>query len=78
MIFIKSENEQIKVGKSNVVTFMEKLHQIKDSAEDDKIIIRCWALTDTLMRMVLHYDIDDLMMNAAVCKLRYVIKQFDT
>lgn len=56
---------------------MKRLHQVNDSNEDDKIIIRCLALTESVLRMVLYYDIDDLMMTAAIRKLRYVIKQLD-
>lgn len=56
---------------------MKRLHEVNDSYEDDKIIIRCLALTERLLRMVLYYDIDDSMMNAAIRKLRYVIKQLD-
>lgn len=73
MIFI---NVNFESGVS-AVTFMEKLHQVNDPDKDDKIIIRCLALTETLVRMVLYYDIDDSMMDAAIRKLRYVIKQLD-
>lgn len=58
-------------------TLMKRLHQVNDSDEDDKIIIRCLALTKTLFRMVVYYDIDDSKVSAAVRKLRYVIKQLD-
>lgn len=50
---------------------------MNDSNEDDKIIIRCLALTERMLRMVLYYDIDDSMVIAAIRKLRYVIKQLD-
>lgn len=73
MIFINVNSEK---GVS-AVTFMKRLHQVNDSDEDDRIIIRCLALTETLIRMVLHYDIDDSMVDAAIRKLRYVIKQLD-
>ncbi|XP_077272622.1 uncharacterized protein LOC143903100 [Temnothorax americanus] len=58
-------------------TFMKRLHQVNDFNDDDKIIIRCLALTERLVRMVLHYDIDDSMVAAAIRKLRYVIKELD-
>lgn len=74
IIFINVNSER---GVS-AVTFKERLHQVNDSDEDDRIIIRCLALTETLVRMVLHYDIDDSMMDAAIRKLRYVIKQLDS
>jgi len=61
----------------SAVTLMKRLHQVNDSNENDKIIIRCIALTKELLRMVLYYDIDDSMVTAAVRKLRYVIKQLD-
>ncbi|XP_029170545.1 uncharacterized protein LOC114940189 [Nylanderia fulva] len=73
MIFINVNFER---GVS-AVTFMERLHQVKDFDEDDRIIVRCMALTKTLVRVVLHYDIDDSMMDAAIRKIRYVIKQLD-
>lgn len=58
-------------------TLMTRLHQVSDSDEADKIIIRCLALTERLLRMVLYYDIDDRMMFAAIHKLQYVIRQLD-
>jgi len=58
-------------------TFMERLHEVNDSNQDDKIIIRCLALTERVLRMVLYYDIDDSIMTNAIRKLRYVIKQLD-
>ncbi|KAL6440236.1 hypothetical protein ACFW04_003074 [Cataglyphis niger] len=62
----------------SAVTFMKRLHQVDNSnSKDDKIIIRCLALTEILVRMVLHYDIDDSMVDAAIRKLRYVIKELD-
>ncbi|KAL6267359.1 hypothetical protein P5V15_000434 [Pogonomyrmex californicus] len=61
----------------SATTFMKRLHQVNDPYEDDKIIIRCLALTERLLRMALYYDIDDTMMTAAIRKLRYVIKQLD-
>jgi len=70
---------QMKTNKDNTpaVTFMERLHQVNDSVIDDKVIIRCLALTDTIVRMVLHYDITDSMVDTAICKLKHVIKQLD-
>ncbi|XP_011643838.1 probable low-specificity L-threonine aldolase 2 [Pogonomyrmex barbatus] len=61
----------------SATTLMKRLHQVNDPYEDDKIIIRCLALTERLLRMALYYDIDDTMMTAAIRKLRYVIKQLD-
>lgn len=58
-------------------TFTKRLHEVKDSHENDKIIVRCLALTKKLLRIVLYYDIDDSMMIAAARKLQYVIKQLD-
>lgn len=58
-------------------TFMKRLHEVNDSNEDDKIIVRCLALTEKLLRIVLYYDINDSMMTAAIRKLQYVIKQLD-
>lgn len=58
-------------------TLMKRLQEVKDSNEDDKIIIRCLAITKKILRMVLYYDIDDSMMTAAIRKLQYVIKQLD-
>lgn len=68
MIFVNSECV-------SAIDFMKRLHQVNGSDEDDRIIIRCIAMTDKLLRIVLHYDIDDAMMNAAIRKLKYVIKE---
>lgn len=80
MIFVnvKSNMEQPETNAdSPAMAFLERLHQVNESDEDDKIIIRCLALTDTLVRMVLHCDIDDSMVHAAIRKLRYVINHWD-
>lgn len=74
MVFI---NVNVDNGVS-AVTFMRRLHQVNDSNNDDRIIIRCLALTKTLVRLVLYRDIDDSMVDAAVRKLKYVIKQLDS
>lgn len=73
MIFINVDVD----GGVSAVTLMKRLHQVDDSDKDDKIIIRCMALSETLVRLVLHYDIDDSMVDAAIRKLKYVIKLLD-
>lgn len=73
MIFI---NVNVDSGVSAVM-LMKRLYQVDDSDKDDKIIIRCLALTETLIRIVLYYDIDDSMVDAAIRKLKYVIKLLD-
>lgn len=70
MVFVDVNSEHI-----SAVDFMKRLHQVEQSDEDDRIIIRCLALTDKLLRIVLHYDIDDAMINAAIRKLKYVIEK---
>lgn len=81
MVFVNAHSKmgrtKAEKGDAPAVSFMKRLHQVDVSAEDDRVIIRCLALTDTLLRMVLHYDIDDSMMDAAIRKLRYVIKQLE-
>ncbi|XP_072756745.1 uncharacterized protein [Anoplolepis gracilipes] len=61
----------------SAMAFMNRLHQSIDDNSDDKIIIKCFAMTETFVRMVLYYDIDDSMMDAAIRKLRYVINLLD-
>ncbi|XP_032677620.1 L-allo-threonine aldolase [Odontomachus brunneus] len=70
MIFVDVNSEYI-----SAMNFMKRLQQVEQSDEDDKIIIRCLALSEKLVRIVLHYDIDDAMMNAAIRKLKYVINE---
>lgn len=72
MMFVNVNSDRI-----NAPNFSTRLHQVEDPDEDDKIIIRCLSLTEKLVRMVLHCDIDDSMVDAAVRKLTYVIKQLD-
>lgn len=72
MIFVNINSDRI-----SAVDFITRLHQVEDDIEDDKIIIRGLALRDTVVRFVLHYDIDDSMMNYAIRKLLYVIKKLD-
>lgn len=73
MIFIDLDVDS---GVSSV-TFMKRLEQVEDSDEDDKIIVRCLVFTGCEARMVLHYDIDDSMVDAAIRKIKYVIKLLD-
>ncbi|XP_012221699.1 uncharacterized protein [Linepithema humile] len=73
MIFVNLNTE----SGISAVTLMKRLHQVDDFDENDRTIVRCIALTEKLLRIVLHYDIDDSMVNAAICKLKYVIKQLD-
>ncbi|KYM98128.1 L-allo-threonine aldolase, partial [Cyphomyrmex costatus] len=66
----------------SAATLMKRLLQVnndkpEDSCEDDKIIVRCMAVKENLLRIVLHCDVDDTMMNNAIRKLRYVIKELD-
>ncbi|XP_025159450.1 probable low-specificity L-threonine aldolase 2 isoform X2 [Harpegnathos saltator] len=70
IIFINMNSEHI-----SAVQFMKRLQQVEQADKDDRIIILCLALTETLVRIVLHYDIDDSLMNAAICKLKYVIEE---
>jgi len=60
---------------------MKRLQQVNDKiddpCEDDKILIRCLAVTENLLRIVLYYDIDDMMIHNAKRKLKYVIKELD-
>lgn len=72
MIFVDVNSE---VPYISAVDFMKRLQQVEQSDEDDKIIIRCLALSEKLVRIVLHYDIDNAMVNAAIRKLKYVIKE---
>lgn len=72
MIFVKVNSDRI-----SATTFMNRLHQVEHSDEDDKVIIRCQTLTEKLVRLVLHYDIDNSQMDAAIRKLTYVIREFD-
>ncbi|XP_014469091.1 PREDICTED: probable low-specificity L-threonine aldolase 2 [Dinoponera quadriceps] len=73
MIFVDVNSERI-----SAVDFMKRLHQVERPDEDDRIIIRCLALTNKLIRIVLHYDINDPMMYSAIRKLKYVIKEMTT
>ncbi|KYQ56325.1 L-allo-threonine aldolase, partial [Trachymyrmex zeteki] len=64
-------------------TLMKRLHQendnkLDDPEEDDKIIIKCLAITENSLRIVLCCDIDDTMVQNAIRKLKYVIKEFDS
>ncbi|KYN13840.1 L-allo-threonine aldolase, partial [Trachymyrmex cornetzi] len=62
-------------------TLMKRLQQVNqkvdDPCEDDKILVRCLALKENLLRIVLHLDIDDMMVDNAMRKLKYVIKELD-
>lgn len=73
MVFLNVNSDYI-----SAVTFMQRLHRVEDTHEDDKIIIRCQALTEKSIRMVLYCDINDSLVNLAIRKLTYVIKQLDS
>ncbi|XP_020277612.1 probable low-specificity L-threonine aldolase 2 [Pseudomyrmex gracilis] len=73
MIFVDVDSE----SGISAATLMKRLHQVNDSNEDDRFIIRCMALTESLLRMVIYYDIDDNMVDGAIKKITYVIKELD-
>ncbi|KAK2581431.1 hypothetical protein KPH14_005106 [Odynerus spinipes] len=68
MIFVNIRSESI-----SSTDFARRLGEVHDDAEDDKVIIKCLPLTSTSVRLVLYHQIDDMMVNAVIRKLRYVI-----
>lgn len=59
------------------INFAERLQQVQDDQEDDKIIIKCLPLTSTTVRFVLYHEITDSMVEAVIRKITYVIKRMD-
>ena len=72
MIFVNTSSE--KVTSKDLV---QRLKSVKTDDSDDKIIVRGMALTPTSARFVLYYEINDELVDAAIRKFAYVIKQLE-
>lgn len=72
MIFVKISSEKITSRE-----FVQRLKTTSTNHNDDKIIVRGMALTPYSARFVLYYEIDDQMVDAAIRKFTYVIKELD-
>ncbi|XP_046827244.1 probable low-specificity L-threonine aldolase 2 isoform X1 [Vespa crabro] len=59
------------------INFAERLQQVQEDEEDDKIIIKCLPLTSTMVRFVLYHEITDEMVEAVIRKITYIIKCMD-
>ncbi|XP_076183913.1 L-allo-threonine aldolase isoform X3 [Ptiloglossa arizonensis] len=73
MVFV-----QIGCKTVSAVKFAKRLREIHDNNDDDKIIVKCLPLTDSLIRFVLFYEVTDTQLMLAIRKIRYVIKEFDS
>ncbi|XP_043685678.1 probable low-specificity L-threonine aldolase 2 isoform X1 [Vespula pensylvanica] len=59
------------------VNFAERLLQVQEDVEDDRIMIKCLPLTRTTVRFVLYHEITDTMLEAVIRKITYVIRSMD-
>ncbi|XP_035717490.1 probable low-specificity L-threonine aldolase 2 isoform X2 [Vespa mandarinia] len=59
------------------INFAERLQQVQEDEEDDKIIIKCLPVTSTTVRLVLYHEITDAMVEAVIRKITYIIKCMD-
>lgn len=58
--------------------FATRLRNVQSDDSDDKCaVVKSLALTDTLVRFVLHYDITDELLDLAIRKINYVIRKID-
>ena len=71
MVVINVKSDSIKAG-----DFIARLQVVKDPEEySDRILVRGLALTDSMCRLVLYYEITDDMTDDAVKKIQYVIRE---
>lgn len=71
MIFVKISSEKVTSR-----DFVQRLMSVESDDPDDKIIVRGMALTPTSARFVIYYQINDELVDAAIRKFAYVVKQF--
>ncbi|XP_076624974.1 uncharacterized protein LOC143343701 isoform X2 [Colletes latitarsis] len=72
MVFVNVDYNVVSARK-----FANRLREIRDDNEDDKIIVKCLALTESFVRFVLFYEITDTQLTLAIRKISYVIKNLD-
>ncbi|XP_012273521.1 uncharacterized protein LOC105695995 isoform X2 [Orussus abietinus] len=74
MVMIKVNGDENSV---NAITFIDRLERVEEDCFDDKVIVRGLALTQELARLVFYYEITDEDTEAAIRKIKYVIKKLD-
>lgn len=72
MIFLNVRSNSI-----SPADFVRRLQEVHDDTPDDKVIIKCMALRSTSIRIVLYHQINPTMIDAAIRKIKHVIKQME-
>lgn len=72
MVFVQIDSELVPSTK-----FAARLREIQDENEEDKVIVKCLALNDFMVRFVLYYDVTDDQLQLAIRKVAHVMKKFD-
>lgn len=73
MVFIRvKESTNIDVKK-----FANRLDMIMDNDKDDQIIVKVYASWPEYLRIVMHLDITNELLDAAIRKISYVIRKMD-
>ncbi|XP_076234545.1 uncharacterized protein LOC143179280 isoform X3 [Calliopsis andreniformis] len=72
MIFI-----QVDKNIASSQEFVNRLREVNDDNDDDKIIVKCSALNDSSVRLVICYEITDRQLMLASKKIKYVIQKLD-
>ncbi|XP_078041423.1 L-allo-threonine aldolase [Augochlora pura] len=57
----------------NAAKFAKRLRNVYDD-EDDKVIVKCLALNDSIVRFVLYHEITDEQLFLAIKKIKYVME----
>nr|XP_033337831.1 L-allo-threonine aldolase [Megalopta genalis] len=58
----------------NAAKFAKRLRNVCNDDEDDKVIVKCLALNDSIVRFVLYHEITDEQLCLAIKKIRYVME----
>ncbi|XP_031826558.1 L-allo-threonine aldolase [Nomia melanderi] len=72
IVFVKVDANVVSARK-----FVSRLQEIVNDDDDDKIIVKCAALSDSDVRFVFYHEIMDSQLKLATRKIKYVISELD-
>lgn len=58
------------------IDFVERLQKIESDQREDQAIVRAFALTKTSVRFVIYHQVTDELIDLAIMKIKYLIKDF--
>ncbi|XP_053979093.1 L-allo-threonine aldolase [Hylaeus volcanicus] len=73
MVFVRVDPDLV-----SATNFANRLRNVCDDNDDDKIIVKCLALNESFVRFVFFHEITDNQLMLAIRKVKYVIAKLDS